>query len=498
MKYNQFIIIVGILLYAFLAQSQAIYKQLIIHDIEREQIVKLSQLGVIIDSVDKDNTIAYIRPEDMDILEKMAINYTVIPQHHRQRQPDGYPTFDQISKIMQSFEQNYPHICQMHDIGKSYEGRSLLFMKISDHVMIEEDEPEVKYISSMHGDEPIGTILSLNLIDHLLSNYDKDAEITELVNELEIWIMPLMNPDGYVHNKRFNMQGFDLNRNFPDRVVDSQNTTTGRAIEIQHVMNWAFEHSSVLSANFHSGELVVNYPYDSDFDSHASYSATPDDKLFREMALSYAQLNSPMYNSTHFPFGITNGVDWYFVYGGMQDWNYVWMGCMELTIELYSAKDGPSYSIVPDVWNDNRDAMIRHISWSLAGIRGLITDVLTGEPVFASVKVKGNDFCVYTDPDVGDYHRILLPGFYDLIFSAKGYATMHRQNIAVTDSDAKRVDIQMIPISLQMVLEILQGLSNCSTSNSILRFDVTGDDQLDLRDVLYVMHFISLESVTKN
>lgn len=469
------------------------YQEIIIDNISQNQIVALTKHGCIIDYVRHNSALVYIPLHKISMLDKMGLQYNILPQNRHKKSIYGYPSIDQINKALQAFQKGFPSICQLYHIGDSYEGRPLYFIKISDHVTLEEDEPEVKYIASMHGDEPIGAMLCLNLIDDLLHNYKKDKLITELVNQLEIWIMPLMNPDGYVHDQRFNRQGVDLNRNFPDRVHDNNNSTKGRAIEVQHVMKWEFAHSSVLSANFHSGEAVVNYPYDSDFNPYAIYSATPDENLFREMALSYANYNQTMQNNTEFDSGITNGVAWYQVYGGMQDWSYVWMGCMEVTIELYQIKC-PAFSLIDHLWNENREAMLNYLTWAQKGIRGIITDSFTGEPIFASIQVEGNDFQVYTDPDVGDYHRILLPGKYNLIISADGYETKYLTDIPVTDGYAFKLDLELKPTlhtSLLNIINMLKILSNQSATGAIKNYAIKRDTQKGLTDVIGAIKLIS-------
>ena len=483
----------SVYLFLFIAYADAsIYKEVIVNNISRQQIIKLTQEGYIIDHVNQNRAILYLSNDQMPVLERMGLHYRVVSHNRHKTASDGYPTVDQINKTLHAFEANYPGICQLYDIGSSYEGRPLYFIKISDHVTIEEDEPEVKYIASMHGDEPIGAILCLNLIDDLLTNYEKNSFITQLIDTLEIWIMPLMNPDGYVHHQRMNREDKDLNRNFPDRVKDSNNSTDGRPIEIQHVMNWEFAHSSVLSANFHSGELVVNYPYDSDFNPRVNYSATPDDRLFREMALSYANLNPGMQYSS-FENGITNGVDWYFVYGGMQDWSYVWMGCMEITIELYQTK-WPDYSTLSQLWADNKESMLNYLTWAQRGIRGIVTDSISKEPVFASVQIENNDFKVYTDPDVGDYHRILLPGKYNLIISAKGYHTKYLTQIEVLNNDATRKDVHLMPtlnLCLSDIIRMLKALSKISEHNEVAYYDINRNGQLELSDIIWSFTYIS-------
>ncbi len=137
-------------------------------------------------------------------------------------------------------------------------GRELWILELSDNVGVEEDEPERRFVSSMHGDEVVGLQMCVEMIGHLLNGYGTDVTATQLLDDCELWIMPLMNPDGYVAQGRYNAQGYDLNREFPDRINDPLNTTAGRPLEVQPLMNFGFTHSPVLSANFHGGEVFVN------------------------------------------------------------------------------------------------------------------------------------------------------------------------------------------------------------------------------------------------
>jgi len=210
-------------------------------------------------------------------------------------------------------------------------------------------------VANMHGDEIVGRELMIKLIEDLAKNYGSDNRITKLLDSVQIYIMPSMNPDGALKHQRANANGVDLNRSFPDFTTsDNQNTQRNREPEIQAMMKFQSQHHFVLSANFHGGAEVVNYPYDTEED------VFPLDNLVKTMSLNYSRNIPYFWNSKEFEHGITNGYKWYEVDGGMQDWSYHWHGDLQLTIELTNTK-WPAYSTVDRTYQDNRNSLLGYI-----------------------------------------------------------------------------------------------------------------------------------------
>ena len=263
----------------------------------------------------------------------------------------GYPSFEEIEIKLKQLVAKYPKLAKLISIGKSVEGRDLWVVKISDNVEKDETEPEFKYISSMHGNEITGRELTQFLIEDLLQNYGSNPLITDLINNTEIFIMPSMNPDGSKKRRRSNANRVDLNRDFPDWSRGDGNSFENREPETIALMKFQAKHNFSLSANFHGGAVVVNYPWDNTHERH------PLDSLAQQISLDYADLNPEMRNSTRFTGGITNGADWYVLKGGMQDWSYYFYNDLQVTIELSNTK-WPSYSDIPKFYQNNRDAMI--------------------------------------------------------------------------------------------------------------------------------------------
>lgn len=250
---------------------------------------------------------------------------------------EEYHNYNEMKQLLESFRDSYHKISKLYSIGKSTQNRDLLVFQISNNVdRIEPGEPMFKFIGNMHGDETVGREMLISLIYHLLSNYGKDTRITNLINTTNIFIMPSANPDGFekaregvcaASSGRPNANRIDLNRNFPDQFdksVNKQNMFKERELETVALMNWILENKFVLSANLHGGAVVASYPFD-DSRGHQEtkfYSKSPDDDVFRHLAMTYSKSHGTMHQGNHcgdnFKDGITNGAEWYDVPGGMQ------------------------------------------------------------------------------------------------------------------------------------------------------------------------------------
>jgi len=148
---------------------------------------------------------------------------------------------------------------------------------------------------------------------------------------------------------------------------------------------------------------------------------SPDHDRFFQLASVYAKSHRVMQYSTEFKNGITNGAEWYTLYGGMQDWNYEALNCMEITIELSDVKY-PRAELLEQFWKENQVSMLAYIEQVHTGIAGVVTNS-QGEPLAASIAVHGVDKKIYTDPLHGDFYRLLVPGEYQISASANGFET---------------------------------------------------------------------------
>ncbi|XP_041052647.1 carboxypeptidase M-like [Carcharodon carcharias] len=345
-----------------------------------------------------------------------------------------YHDAHQLQSFLQGIRANHSAITHLYSIGKSVDGIELWVLVIGKNPQQHSiGTPEFKYIGNIHGNEPVGRELLLHLVEYLVTGYGLDPNVTALVDSMRIHILPALNPDGFAISKvgdcegvngRYNKNGLDLNRNFPDPFEENR---VERQLETQAMMDWIQSEPFVLSATFHGGAVLANYPYDNrkpDTFSNATYSMAPDDDILRYISKVYSTTHANMFTGNHcgltFADGIVNGAEWYAVKGGMQDYNYVWGRCLDITLELTCCKY-PQADQLPQLWNDNKAAMLEFMRLIHLGIKGQVLDE-NGNPIDgAEIQVEGRDNILpFTSTQNGEYYRILLPGNYNIKVQVKG------------------------------------------------------------------------------
>ncbi|MBI5217449.1 MAG: PKD domain-containing protein [Bacteroidia bacterium] len=433
----------------------------------REELFTLTQI-ISIDNVKNLQVWAYANSKEFEQFSGMGYDYTVLT-HPGDLLPDvamytgpekgiwqfdTYPTYPQYLAMMDTFQIHYPDICKVIQIGTSVNGRKLLFAKISDNVNIREAEPRFAYISSMHGNETTGYILMMRLINYLLTNYGTNAEVTNLVNSMEIWINPLANPDGTYAGgdntvsgaTRENANYIDMNRNYPDPRTGLHPDGNAYQPEVVAMMALADSIHFVSAANFHGGAEVCNYPFDTWTSAQKTHA---DDNWWQHVCREFAD-TVHIYGSTimtDLDNGITNGGDWYVITGGRQDYMNYYKYCREFTCEVSSSYLLPANQL-PTFWGYYFRSLMNYMKEANYGFRGIVTDSCSGQPIVAKVFINTHDrdsSHVYTEATLGDYYRPVMPGAYSVTYSANGYISK-TYNVAVTSNNITIRDVQLNPI----------------------------------------------------
>ncbi|MBQ2907712.1 MAG: T9SS type A sorting domain-containing protein [Bacteroidales bacterium] len=358
---------------------------------------------------------------------------------------DEYPTYEAYVAMMEEFAATYPEKCTLIELGTLNSGRKILLARINDGNP--DGKPKFLYGSTIHGDETTGFIMMLRLIDLLLTQPDL-PEVKNVLDNIDLFVCPNANPDGTYHGgnntvngaTRYNAYGVDMNRNYPDPVDGAHPDGESYAMETEWFMDLAEEYQFTMSAHYHGGAEVMNYPWDNNYERHA------DDAWWQMVSREYADLCHEVNSNymTDMENGITNGADWYTIGGGRQDFMNYYHQCREVTIECSTTKC-PSASQLPTFWEYNYNSIFAYMNQVLYGIQGTVKDAATKEPLKATIEILNHDqdySIVESQLPMGNFHRPINAGTYTIEIKANGYLPIQK-TVTVVDGEATVLDVEL-------------------------------------------------------
>ncbi len=413
-------------------------QQVIIVIKSSEQVQTLNNLKINFEAFSNKEVRAYLVPREKSYLESLGFQIkTEIEDLNKHFESfwiaeDAYHSYQQIIDLADSLEEHFPSICKKYLFGTSLGGRQLAALKISDNVLTDEPEAEVFFDGGIHGDEIGGAENIIRFAREFCLSYGSNSTITNLINNREIWLYLMVNPDGRVNMVRYNNNGVDLNRDC-GYMWNGEGSSSGpfNEIESKALRLCNLENQFVVYTSYHSGTEFVSYPW--------SYrpDATYDNAHINQLAQVY--VNASGY--TALPYG-QGYAGMYPINGSSKDAYYGITGSVSWSIEISTSKQPPASQIMT-YYNYNKPSMIALVEYSGYGLQGTVADAQTGEPVAALVFVN-NYYPCYTDPEVGDYHKYVLPGTYTITVKANGYITQTISGITVSASNVTTTNFQLI------------------------------------------------------
>ena len=316
-------------------------------------------------------------------------------------------------------------------IGTSVKGEEIRVLEVSADPGRTQPKPTFAFLGNMHGDEPVGRELILRLAELVCVAAKKgkadddqvmDGIITvaeegddlyyatalRLATSTRLFFAPSINPDGFQSHARNNANGKDLNRDWPDQYneVSMPDLLDTRQPETASIMKWSKLINATAALNFHEGAVVANYPWDAKAGSKRSvYAEAPDDTTFKRLASAYANGHPTMHKSKEFVGGITNGANWYPLWGGMQDWHYIQTQTMDITIEVNDEK-WPEEEVLAKVWRDHRGGIFACAEMATKGaLRGFVRDAKSNKALPSAALIMDNRDMPFAPNALGFFAR---------------------------------------------------------------------------------------------
>lgn len=347
--------------------------------------------------------------------------------------PTGYYTVAQLNEIADSLATHFPDICTLHNIGIASNFEMIYALKISDNSSIDENEPEILFDGGIHGDEIGGSENMIRFARDLCLGYGNDPYITDLVDNREIWIIYCLNPYGRSSMSRYNLAGVDINRDSGYMWNGEGNSPSAFSQpETKALRNMLTDNQFVIHCSYHSGIEFISFPW--------SYRAsqTPDHAQHQYLASLYA--SSSGYANIPYQQGYSG---MYPINGSTKDFGYGSVGAISWSVEISTSKQPPASQIVP-IYLKNKPSMLAMCEYAGYGISGMVTDATTGEPVSANIFVNGF-YPISSDPEVGDFHKFLVPDNYEVKVLANGFEPLLITDIVVNSLASTFLNIEMQP-----------------------------------------------------
>jgi carboxypeptidase T len=311
---------------------------------------------------------------------------------------ERFHDYRRMTEAMQQLEARNPDIARLHTIGKSVEGRDLLAIHINttpdDLKAGTSGKPGAIFMGNHHAREHVSLEIPLMLAEYLLE-HRREPQIDKLLAGRDIWIIPMVNPDGVEHdisgtrykmwrkNRRNNgngSYGVDLNRNYGfgwGTGGSSTNTSSDVYMgpsafsepETQAIRDFVSSHLNARTLlTFHTFSELILYPWGGKYDP---ISNAKDHGAFEKMAKTMAAWNH---------YTPEQASELYIASGDTTDWAYGTHGIFAFTFELSPSDmmDGgfyPGAKIIDRVFNDNLKPCLY-----LIDVAGDPYQVLEGQP----------------------------------------------------------------------------------------------------------------------
>ncbi len=304
----------------------------------------------------------------------------------------AYHSYSETAAELKNLAAGYPGLARLYVLGQSLEKRNIYALKISNNPAFSENKPALALVGCHHAREWISVEVPLLTAKHLLENYEKNAVIRNIVDRCQIWIIPLLNPDGLDYsilnyrlwrkNRRLNPDGsygVDLNRNYSyqwgydnrgSSPKPSSETYRGTAPlsepETLALSRLFFEHKFSAVISYHSYSQTILYPW--------GYADLPteDESMMQFLAEQMSMLIYQVNGRTYQP-GRSSSL-LYLTNGDFTDWIYGFFKVPAFTVELppvdfLSGGFFNPESDIQSIFEENLPAVLFLAEWAINNFR---------------------------------------------------------------------------------------------------------------------------------
>ncbi len=440
-----------------------------------------------------------VKSSALDKFDRLGLRYEIIikdlAQYYLEMLGDGkggvfgnYYLYREVYQEILNLQSRFPGLVKVDSLPiRSIENRALYLVKVSNSPNSNNGKPEVLISGAMHAYEPIGPSVCMSDMTYLCEHYATDPEIRWLVDNRQVYFIPVMNPDGYVYNetypsrmwrknRRLNQNGsygVDLNRNYPykwgyDNIGSSPNpsawnyrgTAPASEPETQAVIDFVNRHRIRTWHNHHSPNDVLLIPFGY-IDSYPWGDTLVYNTICREESLLYG---FQKWGNSYRAYG-------YLVNGGMEDW--AWSDSATYRI----------YGLVPELGMDyweglNDSSKIVNVCMRMLNAELYLIQIAGFFPLIFSI-------AVHDSPPGGNNDGVINPGerarlritiknkaVVDTALGLTGYISTSYQHLRVTDSTGSYGDVLRLSRAVNSADPFAVACSSSARPNDWVHFNL--------------------------
>lgn len=430
--------------------------------------------------------------------QKINYPYKIIRQIREDS--NGYHKLSDVIEKLSFYNEKYKEITELKIIGKTFENRDIYALKISKE---EKDyKPTILIVGCHHAREWMSIEIPMKIIEYLLENYEKNEVVNNWIENFEIWIIPVLNPDGFEYsivNDRMwrknrvlnfdNSRGVDNNRNYGymwglsdgSSAVPSSETYRGKApfseLENQAIRELVYENPPSITLSYHSFSELILYPW--------GYTNEPPqdkellEKIAVEMAKTTGQPNDSDYPGPYDYYPMQSSL-LYPTSGDLTDFLYGEMGTLAYTIELNSVQEffDPPSELIEPTWEQTKGIFFVAMNYvdELGLLKLRIVDK-DGNPYTGEISILEKNLKRKTQKE-GIFNYFLQEGEYTISIKGKKY----RANIKKGEINEYFINLGEIYIDKNLldfgVVEHKEKLE--------FQFEVEGEGKIEVENGIYL------------
>jgi hypothetical protein len=220
-----------------------------------------------------------------NVENKLELSIIQLPDTGTRASSYTYHNYTQMVEALHDLNSNYSGLMDLDSAQDLFgvpdcrDGYKIWIVRITNE-SITRSKPEVLYVGGYHGDEDISIEVPFYFISWLLESYDSDPKVRYIIDNRDLYIIPVLNPYGWENDDRMDGNGEDMNRDYPyGNLTSNPALTTVGSRTVHELMK---VHLFSAGITWHAGAVGIYYAWGTPL-HNTLFDESPDDMAFKSV-----------------------------------------------------------------------------------------------------------------------------------------------------------------------------------------------------------------------